>query len=233
MAFPLEPSDPGRYMLGPHAAPEPPIDPTAEPILSSEDEELAAEQHRREELFLQQVRDRFRMTCEAEVRLREEYLEDLRFRIGEQWDPQIKNQRHLDGRPCLTINRVLQFLRQVTNEQRQNRPSIRVSPVNDVADKETARVIQGLIRHIERNSNADTAYDTAFEYAATMGIGYFRVLKRYVDDGSFEQELQVQRILDPMTVHVDPFVQEADYSDMRWAFIVEDMPIDEFKSSYP
>ena len=108
--------------------------------------------------ILAEAQKRFELCVEAERTIRKEALDDLRFLSGDQWPEAIKRQRDLDGRPCLTINRLPQFLRQVTNDQRQNRTSIRVSPVDDRGDPETAKVLQGVIRHIEYDSNADVAY---------------------------------------------------------------------------
>lgn len=176
--------------------------------------------------------DRFRLAETAEADIRRESLEDLKFRAGEQWPEEIKRQRELDGRPCITINRIPQFIRQVSNEQRQNRPSVKIHPVDDSGDVETAEVMQGLIRHIEANSDADIAYDTAVDHAATMGFGYFRVVTEYLEN-SFDQEIYVRRVRNPFSVYFDPFVQAADYSDARFAFIVDRLSWDDFKRQYP
>src|SRR5262245_40761574 len=100
----------------------------------------------------------------------------------------MRRAREIEARPCLTSNKLPAFLHQITNDQRQNKPSIKVHPVDDGADEETAEIIQGLIRHIEYNSNADTCYDTSLFYAAAIGFGYFRILTQYVGD-SFDQEI--------------------------------------------
>jgi hypothetical protein len=51
-------------------------------------------------------------------------------------DPQ---DRELEGRPCLTINRLPSFIRQVVNDARQNKPSINVHPVDSHADPRRPR----------------------------------------------------------------------------------------------
>jgi len=127
---------------------------------------------------------RFKLAEEAENDSRIEELEDIRFKSGDHWPAEIRADRERDGRPCLTINKIPQFVKQVTNDQRQNRPAIRVSPVDDKADVETAKIFQGLIRHTEYNSNADVAYDTAFEGAVSSGIGYMRVITDYISPDS-------------------------------------------------
>ena len=93
-------------------------------------------------------------------------------------------------RPCLTINPLPTYLHQITNDQRQNKPSIKVHPVDDGADEDTAKTFQGVIRHIEYDSNAGEAYNTATNHAAAIGFGYFRWLTEYEDDASFDQVIR-------------------------------------------
>ncbi len=182
--------------------------------------------------LLATAKKRFQLAEEFEKDIREEALIDWKFRKGEQWPDDIKQQRILEGRPTLVINRVVQHLRQVTNDQRQNRPAIKVHPVDDKADIETAKILQGMLRHIEQDSGADVAYDTAFEGAATGGFGYLRVLTQYVSPESFDQEIKIQQIEDPFSVYFDPNSKEPDGSDAKWAFITEDIPKEDFIAKY-
>lgn len=182
--------------------------------------------------ILRVARERFKLSEEAFSDIRTIALEDLEFRAGEQWPEGVKNERNRDGRPCLTINRIPQFIRQITNDQRQNRPSIRVSPVDDKADIETAKILQGMIRHIEYNSSADTAYDTAFEGAVTKGFGFFRIITDYVDFNSFDQEILIKKIQNSFSVYPDPFSKESDGSDMNWCLIVDDVNKDDYDAMY-
>lgn len=182
--------------------------------------------------ILRVARERFLLAVEAESKIRKDALDDLEFRAGNQWPDEVKNERERDARPCLTINRVPQFIRQITNDQRQNRPSIKVSPVDDKADVDTAKIHQGLIRHIEYNSSADIAYDTAFEGAVTKGFGFFRIITDYVNPMSFEQEILIKRIRNSFSVYLDPTSKEPDGSDTNWGFVFEDVPKDDFKAEY-
>ncbi len=177
--------------------------------------------------------DRLNMAQDAESEIRRRALDDLQFRVGIQWPDNIQQDRERDGRPCLVINRLPQFIQQVTNDQRQNRPAIKVHPVADGADQETAKIIQGLIRHIENQSNAETAYDTAFESAATSSFGYFRIVTDYSDPESFDQEIFVKQVKDPMSVYFDPFSQEPDGGDAEWAFIEDWLQKDAYQDQYP
>lgn len=185
------------------------------------------------EEILRVARERFDIAVEAETANRIEAIDDLKFLAGEQWDPKIRQQREADNRPCITINRLPQHSRQVTNEQRQNRPSIRISPVDDQSDPETAKIIQGHIRHIERSSGADAAYDTAFEAAVHKGVGYFRIITDYVDPLSFDQEILIRLVRNSFTVYLDPNYQERDGSDANWGFVFEDLSFEDFEAKWP
>lgn len=186
-----------------------------------------------QEAILEIAKKRFQLAVDAEAQSRTEELDDLQFLAGNQWPEDVRKDREADNRPCLTINRLPQFVRQVTNDQRQNRPSINVSPVDSGADVDTAKIFQGIIRHIEQNSNADVAYDTAAEGAAGRGIGYFRLTTDYVDETSFEQEIFIKRIRNRFSVYLDPHYQEPDASDANWGFIFEDLSVDDYKAQYP
>lgn len=170
---------------------------------------------------------------DAEGENRKLALEDTKFSIGEQWPLNIRQEREQDKRPCLVVNRIPGFIHQITNDQRQNRPAIRVHPVGDGADLETAKVIQGLIRHIEYNSNADVAYDTAFDHTARGGFGFWRVLTDFVSPDSFDQEIYIKRVPDQFSVFMDPRSQEPDGSDAEWALVLEYLTRDDYRDKYP
>lgn len=181
--------------------------------------------------IVQEARERFQLCLDAEDR--SEALDDLRFLKGDQWDAEARQQRDLDNRPCLTFNNIPAILHQVTNDARQNKQSIHVAPVDDGADVEVAKVIGGLIRHIEYDSGADAAYDTALDGAARVGFGYFRLVTQYCDPMSFDQDIKIKRIRNPFTVYIDPDAQEADGHDMRFAFISSKVPRAEFEREFP
>lgn len=179
------------------------------------------------------ARDRYAKAAEYWSEERKAAIDDIKFRAGEQWPTQIKSQRESDKRPCLTVDKLNQYIRQIVNDGRQNRPAIKVRPVDSGADVATAEVFAGIVKHIEDASNADAAYDTALDNAATCGFGYFRVLTEYVGDDSFDQDIRIKRIRNPLSVVIDPMTQEADCSDMKFAFIIDEMSKDDFKAQYP
>jgi hypothetical protein len=174
----------------------------------------------------------FDQASEAESENRKEALDDLRFaRLGEQWPESAKKSRG-ENRPMLTINKLPAFIRQVVNDARQNRPAIKVRPVDDGADPATAEVMNGLIRNIEYTSNADVAYDTALENAVDSAWGYLRVNLVYASDDSFEKDLRIERIVNKFRVYGDPRSEAADTSDWNVAFVTDLMKLDDFRREY-
>ncbi len=130
---------------------------------------------------------RFRLAEEAESQNRALALEDLEFRDGQQWPDDLYNMRKVQRRVTLVVNHTDTLVRRVVNNMREQRPRIKVHPVGDGAQIEDARVISGLVRHVENLSQASIAYDTAGESAVDIGWGYARIVGEYIDQKSFEQ----------------------------------------------
>lgn len=169
----------------------------------------------------------------AETENRTRALSALRFAAGDQWPANIKTQRDMENRPCLTINKTDAFARQVVNTMRQQRPRMTVHPVGDGADVDKAEVIKGMLRHIEVNSNADVAYDTANDFQVRMGWGYWRVTHRYVSEDSFDQEIYIDPIDNPFQVYFDPFSVLPDGSDAEACAVSTMIRREEFKKRWP
>ena len=193
---------------------------------------------------LQIMRDRFHQAVSCYSESREDELDDLRFMAGSpdnqwQWPQDVLATRGsvqgqtVNARPCLTINKLPQHVRQVTNEQRQNRPSGKVIPVNDQADVEVAEVLDGIVRHIEYMSDADVAYDTACENQVTYGEGYIRMLTEYCYEDSFDQDIKIARVRNSFSVYMDPLIQDPCGADAEWCFITEDLTKEEYQRLYP
>lgn len=180
-----------------------------------------------------EAKARFEICVTVDDGDREDSLEDLRFLKGDQWDEEAVRERELDNRPCLVNNNIPAILHQVTNDVRQNKQSIHVHPVDDGADVEVAEVIEGILRHVEYDSGADAAYDTALDGAASIGFGYFRLVTEYCSPMSFDQDMKIKRVRNPFTVYIDPSAQEADGSDMQYAFVSSKEKKTEFRRLHP
>lgn len=184
--------------------------------------------------LLSEAKARFQAAAEADEPQRQLELDDLRFCDPDgQWPADMRSQRDAEGRPCLSVDRLGPFVHQIVNEQRQNRPQPSVNPVGDGADKETAEIFQGMIRHIAYQSNGDTAIDTAFESQVRCGRGYFRVLTDYCTPDSFDQEIQISRIPNPHLVYMDPSATAPDGADAEWAFVSTYVSNSTYRAEYP
>lgn len=183
--------------------------------------------------IIEEAKEAFNLCVEVEAENRKDAQDDIRFaRLGEQWPEKVRRDRELDGRPCLTINRLPAIIRQVVNDARQNKPGITVHPVDEHADSETSEILNGLVRQIERSSDAEVAYDTALDFAVTGGFGYFRINTRYSTDDTFDQDICIERVSNPFSVYGDPYSTAADSSDWNTAFVVDLVPKDLFKRKY-
>jgi len=96
-----------------------------------------------------------------------------------------------------------------------------------------AQTISGIIRHIEVNSNADYAYDNAFDYAVRMGWGFIRVRTDYVSEDSFDQEIYIDPVDNPFTVYYDPNSIAPDGSDCERCLITTMVAKEQFRKMYP
>ena len=186
-----------------------------------------------EQAFIRKVQERHKLAETAREVQDEKSMDDLRFcDPTNQWSEPDRMKREGEGKPCLSIDRTTPFVKQVTNEQRQNRPDIHISATGEDSTEAVAEVLTGMIRHIGEDSNSDQAIDTGFESMVRMGYGFVRVITEYESPTSFNQVLKVKRIPNAFMVKVDPSYVEADGSDIRWATIEEDVPLNEFRELY-
>lgn len=188
--------------------------------------------------ILKLARERFKRLVDDASDERDMMLDDQRFAALDQWPEDQRKKREDPNqpggpRPCLTSDTYNQYRVQVVNDARQNRPAVKIRPVDSGADVATARVLQGIDRHVEDVSNAEVAYLTALGSAVDIGLGYFRILTEYANDGSYNnQDVVIKSIPKTLSVYMGPHF-EPDGSDATYCFINEDLPLDDFKRAYP
>ena len=186
-----------------------------------------------EEAIIDEAKEFLRFCADNDSNNRVEALEDLKFAGGDQWPVEIQNSRLLESRPYLTINKIDAYCRQIANSQRQQRPRIKCHGMNTQSDSKMAEIITGICRHVEEQSDADAAYDNAFDFAVRMGWGFWRVTTDYVQPDSFDQEIYIKRIENPFMVYFDPNSNEPDGSDAEKCLITEVVSKEAFKKMYP
>jgi hypothetical protein len=180
-----------------------------------------------------QVMEAFDKAWEADRLNREDALSDLKFVAGDQWPDDVRKAREAQGRPVITINRMPQFLHQVTGDMRQSRPAIKVSPVDDQGDPDIAKIYNGIVRQVERISKADMVYTKAFEGSAACGIGHFRISTEYAKDSVSDQDIKIKLIQNPLGVLWDPNSKELDRSDAKHCFVIDGMTESAYKARWP
>lgn len=178
---------------------------------------------------------------------------DLEFLYGVgHWDAEAEKERTGEGRPCLVINQLPQYKRQIVNEMRRSTPRINVVPVNadmkpegdgvqniriqnikGTKDYSMAEVFEGLIRNIENVSLADGHYDRAGQHGVESGFGWLRVLTHYQNKDTFDQEAKITSVVNRFSVLCDPDYKEPDTTDKNWIFLSEKIHKDEFQTRYP
>ena len=193
-----------------------------------------AKKDRTSDTIIKDAIEEFEDSEQASSFNRANYQKDTSFARGsKQWPEAVEKQRIQEARPVLTINKLPALIRSVVNESKQNKPAIEVAPVDNGADVNTAQIINGIIRSIERNSNAQVAYGTAVDQAVTGGFGFFRIDIDYAHQDSFDLQAQIKRIPNALSVHWDTSSSEFDASDWRYAFISDHLSKEEYKKLYP
>lgn len=187
----------------------------------------------KEDAIIRLARERLDEAYSADQTHRERAEDDLRFVVGDQWPENERQEREADNRPCLTINIMAQNVRQVTGQIRSLNPAIKVAAADSAANKDTAEIIEGMIRHIEYKSDAQSVYEASTESAAACSIGFWRVRADYAEGMTFDQEAVIERIYNPFSVFFDPFAKHPTRMDARYAFVVEEMAKEDFKAQYP
>lgn len=189
----------------------------------------------KDDTFLVTARQRFLTGTNANAENVKEAGIDREFKNLKQWPKNIETAREAEGRPCLIIDQIGEPLRQLCNQQRQARPSGQYSPIGNGADEDTAEVFQGIARHIEQDSEspAAQAYDWAFEEAAGFGLGWWRIRTELAGDGTADQKLIVEQVLNTDAVVRDPAGMKPNFSNIRYLFNIEDVPKDEYRLRWP
>ncbi len=190
------------------------------------------------ERVLKEARTRFKLCENWESTARPRYVDDVKFCEGDsdnlyQWPEDIRSRMEDDKRAMLTINKTRQHCLDVLNDARQAKVAIKIRPTGGGASFDSAQVYEGVIRHIEYISNASAAYQHGLKCAVQGGIGYWRVVTAYANDDSFDQEVFIRRIFDPLSVYIDPFINEFDGSDARYAFVYSETAKDQFDAENP
>lgn len=186
-----------------------------------------------EEKLLAEIRNRFDYTKEYWNEIYTAGDEDMKFVALDPWPAAEKRAREQAVRPCLVMDEINQNVNQLINSVRQNKRSVKVVPRGFGANDKTAENRADLIREIEYKSNAQSAYICGFENICNRSFGGWKIVRRYVNEKSFDQELRIVRIPNPKSSYPDPDCKEQDFSDAKFWFLLDLCPRKEYKERYP
>ncbi len=198
---------------------------------------------------LELARARFKLGNESNDPQAERERDDTAFENGEQWPtdvlqarmgtPAQPGQPSVPARPVITINKVRRSVQQVLNQERESDIGIEIVPADDFGDlgltpDDTEITLrEGLVRRIQRESQAADARSWAFKRAVIAGRGYYLVMTRYLPGKTWDQEIYVHRIYNQAGVVLDPSHEQPDGSDAEWGFMGTWVPWDRIKAQYP
>lgn len=182
--------------------------------------------------FLRDMRQEFYDDIQFDRLNREAGLEDLQFMVGDQWDSFVRQRREAARKPVLTINRLPAFAAQIIGARRQNETQIKVLADNG-GTKDTAKLREGLMRDVQKQSRANIAYDNALAGAVMCGIGNFQVKMDWADDDVFDQKIEVEAIADHLAVVWDRMLTDPTGSDAKHSFVVETLKKKDFYRQWP
>jgi hypothetical protein len=162
----------------------------------------------------------------------EEAKTDLRFVSGDPWDQDERRDREDNKRPVICPDELDQYLNQAINNLRQNQLAIKVEPAGEQAKDEDAERRSDIIRGIEYQSNAQSAYSNAYSSAINCAFGFFRITTKVVSkDGEVTPRIKI--IPNPLSVFLDPNAKELDWSDQKKCFVLDLMRKSDFERKYP
>lgn len=185
--------------------------------------------------ILQKARQRFRASVLYEQDNRSEGLDDLRFKLGglNQWPAKIASDRQKVGRPVITINKIPTFTDQIIGDSRQNKVGIRVRSTGKRGSVQVAEIYTGLIREIERASQAESVYQWGLQGAVDSGRGGWRVDTEYCEDEAFDQVIRLRRFSNPYSFYFDHHADDPTYCDIRYAFVTGFIDKDALEARWP
>jgi len=149
-----------------------------------------------------------------------------------QWEPDWWNSN--SGKPRYTFDLTNPIIDQIAGEMEQADFDIRVKPAGGDATKDIAETYDGLIRNIENISNASEIFNHAGRSMVTGGLDGWRVVQKFVDDDSFDQDLMIETISNfSDRVWFDSSAEKRDRSDARHCWVLQGIGKEEYKERWP
>lgn len=157
----------------------------------------------------------------------------LTFMYVDQWEWQTRRDRENVGRPTMSFNKLTSIIRSALGENRENSPAMTVRAVGKDTSQEQVDIVDGLLRQIAYDSDADVVYQIALKQQMECGWGSARVVAEYENEKSFKQVLRIKPVLDYQSAFWDTTAQLPDKSDGSYCGIYTVMAMKQFKEYHP
>lgn len=184
-------------------------------------------------LALEQIQESEKLTTDW----RKEAEIDLAFAAGDQWPKSVRDYRERNRLPVLTIDRIEPAVAKIVGEHRKNDVAVKAikadnPPIILPDGKPLAydEFINGLMRSIHHDSMGEYVVSTAFEHMCLCGVGAWYLQKQYDEGYTFDQEIRMKRVLNPLSVYGDVAGRWEDR--MRYAHIVESLTETEYRERF-
>jgi hypothetical protein len=151
-----------------------------------------------------------------------------------QWEQRVWQQLGDQGRPRYTYDRITPILDAVVGELEQNEFAAVVSPAGGQATKDTASLLDSLVRSIQGWSGAKFTYKKVARNMTTQGFDCCRVIHDHRDSDSFDQDLIVKYIPNSIDrVWFDPNSEEQDRSDANFCWVLQGLTKEQYEEKWP
>jgi hypothetical protein len=159
--------------------------------------------------------------------------ERKRFAFGDQWDDKVAEEYRNTGKVMLTTNKLNPYVRRLVGEVRAFTPALKVKRTDELAqDDQTPKILENHLRKISLESDAKTAYQTAFRDEIVVGYGALAAGLEYKNNKSFQQRVTADEMQHPERVGFDPAAKSLTKHDGDYSFSYESMSKVEFKNTY-
>lgn len=182
--------------------------------------------------FLAYARKLYDDDRDADKDNRDAAIEDAEFFAGKQWNDTIRARRELKQKPVLTVNRTVAFVGQIVGTRRMNETVVKILPEYG-GTQDVAETRSGIIRHCEKKSKADRAYDTALQNCAIGGLGNFGVMLDYARYDVFEQDINWREFPDAFSIVWDRLSVDKTGRDANHVFVTDTIAKTVYQDKYP
>jgi len=170
--------------------------------------------------------------------------EEMRRRVREQhdfvdqrdgqWETSVAQTYDNHRRPRYTFDKATPIVKQISGEMKKADFGIKVLPAGPGSDDDLAGTINGLLRNIQNISNAKHTFNASGKSMVAGGFDGWRVVQKYVDDNSFDQDLIIEDVpnaVDSLWLGVESLKQDG--SDALTGWQLTPLAKDVYDEMYP